>query len=58
MNAMIMEISGDESKQKTFSGYLQECWEYDSDTNLKTAPKPSSNKKDKKDKKDNKKDDD
>lgn len=53
MNAMIMEISGDESKKKTFSGYLKECWDYamkHSDTQLKTAPKPSSNKKDKKDK--------
>jgi len=28
MNAMIMEISGDESKKKTFSGFLHECWQY------------------------------
>jgi len=28
MNAMIMEISGDESKKKTFSGFLNECWQY------------------------------
>jgi len=43
MNEMIMEISGDESKKKTFSGFLNECWEYamnHSDTNLKTAQKP------------------
>ena len=43
MNAMIMEISGDESKKKTFSGFLNECWQYameHSDTNLKTAQKP------------------
>jgi len=43
MNAMIMEISGDESKQKTFSGFLNECWQYameHSDTQLKTAQKP------------------
>ena len=58
MNAMIMEIRGDETKQKTFSGYLKECWDYamaHSDTQLKTAAKPS--KKDKK-KKDKDKDDD
>jgi len=58
MNDMIMEISGDESKKKTFSGYLKECWDYamaHSDTQLKTAAKPS--KKDKK-KKDKDKDDD
>ena len=44
MNNMIMEISGDESKKKTFSGYLKECWNYamdHSDTHLKTAPKPA-----------------
>ena len=43
MNKLIVEYSGDESKKKTFSGYLQECWNYamdNSDTNLKTAQKP------------------
>lgn len=52
MNKMIMEISGDESKKKTFSGYLGECWQYamkNSDTNLKTAQKPKRYKKDKDD---------
>ena len=43
MNKLIVEYSGDESKKKTFSGYLEECWKYamdNSDTNLKTAQKP------------------
>ena len=43
MNDMIMEISGDESKKKTFSGFIDECWRYamdHSDTQLKTAQKP------------------
>ena len=43
MNKIIMEITGDETKKKTFSGYLNECWEFamkNSDTNLKTAQKP------------------
>ena len=43
MNNMIMEISGDESKKKSFSGFLDECWKYameHSDTQLKTAAKP------------------
>ena len=43
MNKLIVEYSGDESKKKTFTGYLQEGWNYamdNSDTNLKTAQKP------------------
>lgn len=43
INNMIMEISGDESKKKTFAGFIDECWKYameHSDTNLKTAAKP------------------
>ena len=43
MNKMIMEITGDESKKKGFTGYLEECWDYaidNSDTNVKTAQKP------------------
>ena len=49
MNKLIVEYSGDESKKKTFSGYLQECWNYamdNSDTNLKTAQKPKRKSKD------------
>ena len=49
MNKLIVEYSGDESKKKTFSGYLQECWSYamdNSDTNLKTAQKPKRKSKD------------
>lgn len=26
LNAMIMEITGDKSKQKTFKGYIDEIW--------------------------------
>ena len=43
MNKIIMDITGDETKKKTFSGYLNECWDFamkNSDTNLKTAQKP------------------
>ena len=43
MNNMIMELGGDESKKKTFTGYLEECWKYaidHSDTHVKTAAKP------------------
>lgn len=42
MNKIIMEATGDESKKKTFDGYLQECWDEamsDTDKNLKTAQK-------------------
>ena len=38
-----MEVTGDESKKKYFSGYLDECWKAamsDTDKNLKTAQKP------------------
>ena len=48
MNKMIMELSSDESKRKTFSGYLKECWDYamaHSDTNLKTSSRPAKPKK-------------
>ncbi len=48
MNAIIAEASDDASKQKTFSGYIDEIWRYameHSDTQLKTAQKPA--KKDK-----------
>ena len=38
MNRLIMEVTGDDTKKKTFSGYLDECW--NTDKNLKTAQKP------------------
>lgn len=48
MNDIISEATGgDETKHKTFDGYLKEIWEYamaHSDTQIKTAPKPSSSK--------------
>lgn len=43
MNAMIMEISGDESKKKTFTGYIDEIWKEcinDSDKHVLTGTKP------------------
>ena len=43
MNDLIMKITNDPSKKKTFSGYLQECWNEamsDTDKNLRTAQKP------------------
>lgn len=43
INATIRDAVGDDSKKKTFSGYIQECWDYamaHSDTNLRTAQKP------------------
>lgn len=46
INKMIMELSGDESKQKTFTGYINECWEYaisHSDTQVFTGQKPKRN---------------
>ena len=43
MNAMIVELTGDESKQKTFNGYIDEVWREcmsNTDKCLKTAQKP------------------
>lgn len=43
MNKIIMEATGDESKKKTFDGFLRECWDEamgNTDKNLKTANKP------------------
>lgn len=43
INAMIKEYGGAEAKEKTFTGYLKECWNYamdHSDTHVKTAQKP------------------
>ena len=44
INRMVEEYGGKEAPKKTFSGLLQECWDYamaHSDTNLKTAQKPN-----------------
>jgi len=44
INRMVKEYGGEGAKTKTFSGYLNECWQYameHSDTHLKTAPKPA-----------------
>ena len=43
INNTIRDAVGDDSRKKTFSGYLTECWTYameHSDTNLKTAQNP------------------
>lgn len=42
-NNMVMEISGDESKKKSFKGYIDEIWKEcmaDSDKCLVTGKKP------------------
>ena len=47
MNEIISEATGDETKHKTFDGYLQQIWNYameHSDTQIKTAPQPASSK--------------
>ena len=44
INRMVKEFGGPDAKIKTFSGYLNECWEEamkHSDTQLKTAAKPA-----------------
>ena len=44
INRMVKEFGGPEAKIKTFSGYIDECWKEamaHSDTQLKTAPRPS-----------------
>ena len=44
INRMVKEFGGHDAKIKTFSGYLNECWEEamkHSDTQLKTAAKPA-----------------
>ncbi|MBR1585690.1 MAG: hypothetical protein IJ662_09140 [Clostridia bacterium] len=46
INRMIKECGGENAKEKTFSGYLKECWDYamaHSDTQLKTGVKPNRN---------------
>lgn len=43
INRMVKEYGGPDAKIKTFSGFLNECWEEamaHSDTQLKTAPRP------------------
>lgn len=44
MNAMIMEITGDESKKKGFTSYINEIWHEcinDSDKHVVTGRKPA-----------------
>ena len=44
INAMIMEITHDESKKKTFKGYIDEIWQEcmkDSDRCVVTGKKPA-----------------
>lgn len=44
INKTIEDAVGDSSKNKTFSGYIDECWKYamaHSDTNIKTAKRPT-----------------
>ncbi len=51
MNKIIMEVTGDDKKKKTFSGFLKECWDEamkDTDKNLIVAQKPIKPDKDKK----------
>ena len=43
INHMVKEYGGEGAQEKTFIGYLEECWKYameHSDTNLKTAQRP------------------
>ncbi len=43
LNKLIAEVSNDESKQKTFTGYIDEIWQdciKNSDKCVKTASKP------------------
>ena len=43
MNKIIVEVTKDPEKKKSFDGFLQECWDEamsDTDKNLKTAQKP------------------
>lgn len=48
LNKLIRSITDDPSKQKTFSGYIDECWREamaDADGRVLTAPKPIKKKK-------------
>ena len=49
MNKIIMEATKDETKKKTFVGYIDEIWQEaikNSDSQLKTAQKPARKRKD------------
>lgn len=44
MNKIIVDATGEESKKKTFTGYIDEIWKEaikNSDTCVKTASKPT-----------------
>lgn len=48
MNKLIMSITDDPSKKKTFSGFIDECWREamsDPEGRIITAPKPIKKKK-------------
>ena len=48
MNKIIMEATGDKTKKKTFTRFIDEIWKEaiaNSDAQLKTAQKPSRKKK-------------
>lgn len=48
MNKLIMSVTSDVSKRKTFSGFIDECWREamaDPDERIKTAKKPIKKKK-------------
>lgn len=50
MNAVIMEVTKDESKKKTFTNYINDIWKEcidDSDKHVVTGKKPPKPKKDK-----------
>lgn len=49
LNNLIVEVSGDDKKKKTFKGYLEENWKYcidNSDKCVVTGKKPAKPKKD------------
>lgn len=49
MNKLIMSVTSDPSKKKTFSGFIDECWREamsDADERVKIAKKPIKKKKD------------
>lgn len=50
INRVIMDATGDTSKKKTFTGYIDEIWKEairDSDKGVKTGKKPVKREKDK-----------
>lgn len=49
MNKLIMSVTDDPTKKKTFSGFINECWREamaDPDERVKIAKKPIKKKKD------------